>query len=155
MSQSRTVASRPPVTSKFRSGCSAIENTPLRCPWNWRTTLFCSKSQHFICLSSPHENKYGWRSDMTIPVTVLICPVNVTFSYPVTRSQNLIVRSLDPDTKNLFMGSTAKHLTQPTCPLITVFSFHGACHFGSLNLRYLNAIAFECTASACTRLFES
>jgi hypothetical protein len=66
-----------------------------------------------------------------------------------------MVRSLDPDAKNLFIGSTARHLTQPACPLITVLSFQGACHFGSLNLRYLNATALWCTASAYTRLESS
>lgn len=135
MSHSLTVESRPPVAITFSDGCSARANTPLRCPWYCLTTLFCSRSQHLTCLSSPAENKYGWRSDTAKRRTVLMCPVSVTFSWPVTKSQNLMVRSLLPETKNLFNGSIARHRTHPLWPAITVFRRHGACHFGSITRR--------------------
>ena len=142
MSHSLTVESLPPVASKFRDGWSARANTPLRCPWYYLTTLFYSRSQHFTCLSSPHEKRNGWRLSTSRPLTVLIWPVRVTLSCPEARSQNLIVLSFEPDTKNLFIGSIARHLTHPLWPLITVLSFQGACHFGSMTLRCLSTIWF-------------
>ena len=92
---------------------------------------------------------------MTSPVTVLMWPVKVTLSLPSTRSQNLIVLSLDPEQKNLFWGSTARLLTQPVCPLMTVFSFHGACHLGSMNFLCRNATEVSFTFNACTKLCVS
>ena len=139
MSQSLTVESLPPVAIKLREGCSDRAKTPLKWPWYYRTTLFYSRSQHLTCLSSPAEKRYGCRSETASARTVLICPVSVTISLPSTRSQNLIVRSFEPDTKNLFIGSMARHLAHPVWPLMTVFSFHGACHFGSLNAFFLMA----------------
>jgi len=50
-------------------------------------TLFCSKSQHFTNLSSPHEKRYGFRSLTINPRTELICPVRDNFSLPLARSQ--------------------------------------------------------------------
>ena len=50
-------------------------------------TLLYSKSQHFTCLSSPQENKYGCRVLTTRPRTVLICPVNESFKRPLAKSQ--------------------------------------------------------------------
>lgn len=141
MSHTLAVASLPPVTSKSKSGCRAQLKTPDKWPWYWRTTLFYSRSQHLTCLSSPTENKYGLLAEMQMSLTVLMCPVNVNLQTPVTRSHNLIVLSALPVAKNSFLGSIAKHLTQPWCPLITVFSFHGACHYGSLILRFLRVIS--------------
>ena len=50
-------------------------------------TLLYSKSQHFTCLSSPQENKYGCLVLTTRPRTVLICPVNDSFKRPLAKSQ--------------------------------------------------------------------
>jgi len=130
MSQIRAVESLPPVTSRSICGCNYALKMPLRCPWYCLTTRFCSKSQHLTILSSPTENKYGERSDRQIALTVLMWPVNVSLQTPVTRSHNLMVLSALPDAKYSLCGSIARQRTQPWCPAITVFSFHGACHLG-------------------------
>lgn len=140
MSQSRTVESLPPVAITFNDGWRARAKTPLKCPWYYLTTLFCSKSQHFTYLSSPAEKRYGCLSETASLLTVLIWPVKVTLSCPVARSQNLMVLSLLPETKKRFNGSIARHRTQPLWPAITVFSFQGACHFGSIILLCLRTI---------------
>ena len=128
ISHKRTVESRPPVAITLSVGWRARAKTPLKCPWYCLTTLFYSKSQHLTCLSSPAEKRYGCLSETARRLTVLIWPVRVTLSWPVTKSQNFIVLSLLPETKNLLRGSIAKHRTQPLCPAMTVFSFQGACH---------------------------
>ena len=50
-------------------------------------TLLYSRSQHLTVLSSPQENKYGWRGLTTNPRTVLICPVSDNFNLLVAKSQ--------------------------------------------------------------------
>ena len=152
MSQMRAVESRPPVTRRSREGCRAIANTALKWPWYYRTTLFCSRSQHLTILSSPHEKRYGCLSLTTRPLTVLICPVNVSFSCPFTRSQNFIVLSLEPVTKNLFIGSTAMQRTHPEWPLMTRLSFQGACHCYSTSFCWRRAIWFSLLFMAFIRL---
>ena len=50
-------------------------------------TLLYSKSQHLTCLSSPAENKYGWRGLTATPRTVLTWPVSDNFNVPDAKSQ--------------------------------------------------------------------
>ena len=53
-----------------------------------------SRSQHFTCLSSPAENRYGWRGLTTRPRTVLTWPVNDSFRVPVAKSQIYAAKTL-------------------------------------------------------------
>lgn len=87
--------------------------------------------------------------------TVFTWPVRVSINVPFTKSQNFIVLSLDPVAKNLFIGSTAMHLTQPVCPEITLLSFHGACHSTFIFFRSLRLIAVSFYVSATTKLFSA
>ena len=50
-------------------------------------TLLYSKSQHFTCLSSPQENKYGCLELTANPRTVLMWPVSESFNLPLPSSQ--------------------------------------------------------------------
>lgn len=52
-----------------------------------RLTLLYSRSQHFTCLSSPQENKYGLLVLTITPRTVLMWPVNDSFNLPLAKSQ--------------------------------------------------------------------
>jgi hypothetical protein len=49
-----------------------------------------------------------------------MCPVKVSFSCPLARSQILIVRSAEPVANHSFDGSTVTERTQPMCPEITL-----------------------------------
>ena len=51
-------------------------------------------------LSSAQLNKYGCLGLTITPLIVEICPVYVIFKFPVAKSQNFIVLSEDPVTKN-------------------------------------------------------
>ena len=51
-------------------------------------------------------------------------PVNDILSLLVAKSQNLIVRSDEPEAKNSFVGSIAKQRTHPLCPDMTLLSLH-------------------------------
>ena len=53
----------------------------------WAHTLFCSKSQHFTILSSPHEKRYGCLALTATPLTVLTWPVKVSLRVPEAKSQ--------------------------------------------------------------------
>ena len=76
-------------------------------------------------------------------------PVSVSLRVPVARSQILIVRSPAPEANHSFPGSIANALTQPKWPLMTLNSFHGACHCGfccrtvSLRTKLLDGV-FRC-----------
>eukprot|EP00955_Chlamydomonas_euryale_P101055 365321-Chlamydomonas_euryale.AAC.22 len=59
-----------------------------------------------------------------------MCPVSVSRSCAVARSQILIVRSADPVANHSLPGSTATLRTQPKWPDTTRYSLHGACHAG-------------------------
>src|ERR1700733_8461398 len=52
-------------------------------------------------LSSPQENRYGWRGDTAKPRTVEMCPVNHNFSSPDAKSHILITRSPAPVANHL------------------------------------------------------
>mmetsp|Transcript_22014 Transcript_22014/g.74034 ORF Transcript_22014/g.74034 Transcript_22014/m.74034 type:complete len:388 (+) Transcript_22014:235-1398(+) len=130
MSQTRTVASRPPVQSTSRPGWSAAQYTPERWPWYARMVLLVSRSQHLTILSSPAEKRYGCRSEMQRPRMVEMCPVSVSLSLPVASSQILMVRSLEPVANHSLVGSTAIARTQPRWPEMTRMSFHGGCQSG-------------------------
>mmetsp|Transcript_1003 Transcript_1003/g.3548 ORF Transcript_1003/g.3548 Transcript_1003/m.3548 type:complete len:246 (+) Transcript_1003:821-1558(+) len=64
------------------------------------------------------------------PLICSIWPVKVIFRVPVAVSQTLMVRSCDPVTNHSFPGSNAIERTQPKCPLMTRYSFQGACQTG-------------------------
>jgi hypothetical protein len=59
-----------------------------------------------------------------------MCPVRVSLSSPLARSQTLMVRSAEPVTNHSFPGSKARLRTQPRCPAQTRYIFHGACQTG-------------------------
>ena len=59
-----------------------------------------------------------------------MCPVNVSFSVPVARSQILIVLSPAPEANHWLPGSVARARTHPRCPEMTLKSFQGACQSG-------------------------
>jgi hypothetical protein len=66
-----------------------------------------------LTLSSPHENKYGCLGETARPLTVLICPVRLSFSSPLAKFQILITLSPAPVANHWFPGSTATLRTHP------------------------------------------
>mmetsp|Transcript_17015 Transcript_17015/g.50786 ORF Transcript_17015/g.50786 Transcript_17015/m.50786 type:complete len:223 (+) Transcript_17015:1232-1900(+) len=103
---------------------------PLRCPWYCRMTLLYSRSQHLTSLSREPENMYGCLADTASPVTCSMWPVRVSFSCPLAVSHTLMVRSAEPVTNHSFPWSNAIDRTHPKWPLMTRYSFHGACQAG-------------------------
>mmetsp|Transcript_82389 Transcript_82389/g.191344 ORF Transcript_82389/g.191344 Transcript_82389/m.191344 type:complete len:248 (-) Transcript_82389:123-866(-) len=67
---------------------------------------------------------------MANPRTVLMWPVNDSFSVPLARSQILMSLSLPEEANHSLVGSTATHRTQPSWPESTRMSFQGGCHTG-------------------------
>jgi len=75
-------------------------------------------------LSSAHENRYGCLFDTASPLTVLMCPVKLSLSSPLAKSQILTTLSPAPVANQVFPGSTATLRTQPRWPDMTRMSFH-------------------------------
>jgi hypothetical protein len=59
-----------------------------------------------------------------------MCPVSVSLSCPLARSQSLMVRSDDPVANHSLEGSKATLRTHPRWPEMTRYMRQGACHAG-------------------------
>lgn len=124
MSQTRTVRSRPPLTTMSSFGWSARQWTALLCPKKSRIISLRYKSQHLMAWSSLALNMYG---DSVLSATVRtasLCPVRFIFNAPEVRSHTLMRPSPAPVANQLLVGSTATVHTQPWCPTKTLANFH-------------------------------